>query len=412
MTAESGFTKRSILLRNFIFFYISFVTIGTIQIIPQIFFMTYYPQKKTFLLSLLLFFGTLGSILGIWMSQKKRFDLGVKLPLRYAMICLISITTVLFIKLFFTVDLTVYFLVFVFFKLCSNYIFNYQDQYFVKITPRNTLNIHTSSLTQFQLLAFLTAPFYFTVFYHHSSLTAVLTLLLGFFTLIPVFNNYGLKQDTSVMKITSINDDQKLNEGDYLFLLYVFFMHSMIIIISATIIYILRDYYKIQNIAVVSGLVIGFVNLSSIVAVFLKGLIPTTSKNEENNISFRLHLVLTILFGSTLLLFYLKLSTSLYYILFPGGMTGTAYGLFLVNTRNYASMTRIDEHKPELLATFNNLPNYSSLLSFISLLIISFVTHENSAYRIPVILSCAILYLGLAVFFLFRVNSSFNCDIY
>jgi len=371
-------TVSSIFLRNLVFFFFSFIWVGTQSVIPQIFFLMHYPQSKNTLLASFLIVGTMFSIIGILASQHNW--LRIFTSQKIIVILLFTAVILTSFSLFWVTHLMLYFAIFIVLKFASNYLYNFLDQSFVKTTAQSQMKIHVRSNLIYQLLGIMIAPFYFAFFYSNTLLNIG---ILGFIGLLSMF--FAMKSVAEKTTFKQPSHKTSLQSGlgtrEKLFLLYSFLVLTSVIVFTSFLIYFLKDYYQFENAETKGGFLIGVTSVVAIISVFIASFIqkPITNLSERKTVEATLfapaiQLFIMMLFFIAIILFYMKLSLSFGYIFSLCIFTGIAYGLFLAFTRNYASLVSVNFNSPHLLSVYNNLPNYAALIGFGIVVLMSYVS--------------------------------------
>lgn len=396
--------------RNFTYFYTSFIWAGTLSVIPQIFFMSNYPEQKNTLLSLFLLFGTFASIIGILTSHINKFYFFINATkVRRNLLIASSIFTiaVTFSTLLLVRNLTAYFIFFIILKFISNLFYNYIDRLFVAISNQQQLKIHVRSNLLFQLLGIMIAPFYFSFFYSKTAQNIIFIWVIAFFSGVFIFSD--LKNSSLLSNSGKCTFPQKkLSLYNKLFITYTLLILAATTMLTSIMIYILKDYYKFSNASTKGAAIIGVISIFAVVSVFMSGVQIKFANSLKNNyvttIKFSViqNLVSILLFILALFVFYFKISSSYYLLLSFSAFCGISYGIFLNSTRNYASSD--SKNNNGLISIYNNLPNYASLVGFFIIFITSLLSKAFTMDFCKFMLLIILIIFGLSLFALIGMN--------
>ncbi|SLM29489.1 membrane hypothetical protein [Desulfamplus magnetovallimortis] len=387
----------SLILEEMVFFYISILFSGTTYVIPQIFLLKYYPENKTMLLALLVIAGTLASILGVWLSTGQKCGQLLN-DSKSAIISLFLLLTVLFNFQYFIQSITLFLLVLIAVKFISNFLYNYLDTGLSNQNSEFELKHHVNAMVLYQLLAYISAPVFFSAFFFLTPVNIVVPTLIAIISIL--FLSFSSRMIPSFNTKTKTSPEgSRLNGSEKCFLIYVFLIHAGVILVSSLAIYILQDYYQMKNAVQIGGALIGYISFIAVLTIFAviiltskrlekRGTVLSLSTETKGNplslssearerplsfsdetrenplsLSTKSNVATSslLIFGS--LLFFLKLSESVPYVFFIGTVTGIALGLFLHSTRTYANQKANMENKANILMYYNNLPNIGTLLS-------------------------------------------------
>ena len=408
-------TTTSIFLRNFFFFYISTIYVGTLNVMPQIFFLEYYPENKTEFMALFLILGILSSIIGVLISHRNIVNPKfVFKKNRISQIFILSIIT--FSALFAVKNIVPYFLSFIVLEFAVGYLYNFLDQCFVKITPQSKISVHVKANLLYFMSGSILAPFYLSFFYSNTILNIVVFSSMGIVAMFFVTRNISGNFSNQFLQKSDVLN-KPLEIGNWLFIFYSTVINIVIMMFASLMIYLLKDYYHLENSEARGSMLIGFISFISVVSIFstffLKKPIPIPIATAKINrhveaklFPFFSNLFAIILLFLSITMAYLKLSYSIIYILFVGLLAGIGHGLFINSTRNYASSISIQLNKQRLLSIYNNLSNYGALISFGIILLISFLSKRLSFDFYVIILKInAGLVIFAAVIFLLTIIS-------
>jgi hypothetical protein len=396
-------TSFSIYKRNFIYFFTSFIWTATLSVVPQIFFMSNYPEQKNTLLSLFLLLGTMASVIGILTSQANKFYYFInatKVRRKLLIVSCIFTIAVTFSALLRVKNLTAYFTCFILLKFISNLFYNYIDRLFVAVSNPQQLNVHVRANLLFQLLGIMVAPFYFSFFAAKTAQNIVLIWIIAFLSML--FIDSDLKNSSPLCSTGNpAFPKEKLSLYHKLFITYAVLILSATTMLISIIIYILKDYYKFSNTATKGGIIIGVISIFAVISVFMSGVLIKYANHFKNNhtppIKFSVipNIISLLIFIVTTLAFYFKVSGSFYFMLGLSAFSGISYGIVLSSTRNYASSD--SKNNTGLISIYNNLANYASLVGFLLILPASLLTKALAMDFCKLMLGIILVFFGLSL---------------
>ena len=356
--------------RNTIYFVTSFIWTATLSVLPQVYFMSNYPEHKNTFLSLFFLLGTLASIAGILTSQNNKFYFSITASARrrnLLTICSIFTMAATFSGLFWVKSLSLYFACFILMKYISNLFYNCIDRLFVAGSDREQLKIHVPSNLFFQLLGIMVAPLYFSFFAANTTQNIVLIWVIA------ILSTIFITTDVTKISPKYREDDRSFPKGKLSLYHQLFVAYSVLILTAVTMlismmIYILKDYYHFSNPAAKGGAIIGVISAFAVITVLMFGVLSKPQIQMKNNtqtyqeFSARPNGIAILVLILMTLVFYLKISSSFSVLLCLCSFAGISYGIFLFCTRNYASSAF---ENTRLISVYNNLPNYASLVGYL-----------------------------------------------
>lgn len=400
--------------RSFLYFYVSFVGTGLQNVIPQVFFDSYYPTNRELLLSICLLAGAAASILGsTWWSYTQTNPARQETSrFQRTILVTISFLGVSLIGLFITSYALTFIILFILTKVLSQYLVNTVDDRYVQSTMSTELNKHAQHATLFQLIGIVVAPVYFSFFYAQTYVNGLILLLICF--LAAYLINTSLVAEVSGQQVSrhEEHDGGKLDLKDKLFLFYIITTSAATLIFSANIIYLLQDYYYLDSPIQKGGILLGVVNLTAILGVAFQKMISKVLLGRKGEVgqaasSLRIHLTIPVLSIILIFILYTKLSTSMIALTILFALMGIFYGLFRLFTREYASQMATLYKKRLLLTMYNNMSNYSILVASILLFCLSLLDKVSTFSFLPLMLWSVISLFSIsaiAVLFFGRVK--------
>lgn len=395
--------------RSYLYFFVSFIGTGLQNVIPQAFFDAHYASQKEMLLSLCLLLGAAMSIMmTTWWGQLPRFRQWQTNHFKLIIVVTIVILALAMLGLFITTLAVAFIVMFVVTKVLSQYLVNTVDEHYVAVTEAIQLNKHSQQATLFQLIGIVAAPLYFSLLYTRPTLNfAALAVIsvMGLYMILSNISAQSLHGDHSRKKMKSA--DGKLQLSDRLFLFYTVIASSATLIFSANIIFLIQDFYQFDSPVQKGGLILGLVNLAAIVAVALqKGLgvfIVGRANNSTQRAGLkRIHLSMTLISLVLIVFIYMKLFVSMVFLSMISIVLGVVYGLFRLYSREYASHIAQQFNRPRMLLMYNNMSNYSILISAIVMFLLSLLAELISLSFLQLVLWSVIICFALSALIVLR----------
>lgn len=331
------------------------------------------------LLSLCLLLGAALSIMATtWWGQLPSFRRLQADHFKFFIIITILILGLSLLGLFMTTVIVFFISLFVITKVLSQYLVNTVDEHYVSVTSSIQLSKHSQNATLFQLVGIVAAPVYFSFLYAQPLINVIalsLISLLGLYTILSNISGqpYDVEKQVYPDQASSIS---KLNQSDRLFLVYIVISSSATLIFSANIIFLLQDYYQFRSPLQIGGILLGLINLTAILSVVLQKIIgPLIVGRKRSTLSrvglSRIHISVSTISILLIILVFLKPSESALFLSIVFAILGVVYGLFRYYTREYASHIAKEYHRPRMLIMYNNMSNYSILISAIMMFALS-----------------------------------------
>ena len=394
-------TKLEPFLREIVFLFLSLLFAGTIYVIPQTFLLKYYPEDKNTLLTFLIIAGTIAAILGVWMSNGRRINKAL-CHRRYSTVLLLIALTILFNLLYFIHTIALFICVLAAVKFISNLVYNYLDTSFSGSSGEHGLKQHVKAVLLYQLLAYILAPVYFSVFFFKAPFNVIGISLVSIFSIVFILKAKGIAAATAANPVKARED--RLDRVERSFLAYSMLIQVGMMIISSLAIFILRDYYFYEDAVLKGGILVGYISFISVAAIFATAFYRKRSDKKSDAKGIVLptatNYAAAALFFISALLLLARLSHAFAYLLVIGTLTGAAYGLYLHSTRTYANMKASREHKTRVLVHYNNLPNIGTLISLSLVYIFTQISGRMGVdfnKTILVVVLCLYLFCAAAV---------------
>lgn len=374
-------------------FYFSSAFLGMViqNIIPQIFFLAEFNTSAGKWIAWCLTLGSIANFLGHSSARNWGFDRFSNVMLRagwlrMAPALLTGISLVIMAVGKHPVTFLTAFSVVTF---VNAYVFNIVDNEWLKSLPLAKLKSHVTNAILFQSLGNIAGPLLYSIV--SGTLTTLVVSIL--FSIITGFALWSIgKQGFSAtmtnrkMSHSPIPEQTALDVNDWLFLLYVLLMFASVILLTANLMILLREFYNLTDPTKSVGLILAVSNFAGIAAVMgyymwpkIGPMIFRTTKQQKSNVSSseqnrkifpakaHVALLLTMLLAGVL--FNLRLAHSLVYFLLIGSMVGVFYGFFRLFSKEYASRRVAIFEKTKLLSWYNNLHSASSILVFVFVIV-------------------------------------------
>ncbi len=356
--------KSAIFRRNSFYFLTSFCWTATLSVVPQQFFLSWYPHQKQALLGFFLLAGTVAAVVGIMVSRKAElFSLigNNRRQVRGLSISCLGLAAASFAALLLARSLWIYFTCYVLFKFISNFFYDFIDRYLVRATCPADLPYHVQSNLLFQLLGIMLAPFYFAAFPEAGLQNSALVLgICSVAALLLVRRLPSPPEATSLMPDSAPVAPPRSDIALKWFIAFTAVVLAAITMLMSVLAYVLHDYYGFADGATKGGLMIGVISISAVFGVFFAARFHR--HHDARSFATGSQIAGSALFACAIASFELRFTRSFGILLTIGALAGIAYGLFLSTTRQYASARSSDS--PNLLSVYNNLPNWAALASF------------------------------------------------
>lgn len=394
--------------RSYLYFFVSFIGTGLQNVIPQAFFDAHYASHKEMLLSLCLLLGAALSIMmTTWWGQLPRFRRWQANHFKLIIIGTIVILALSMLGLFVTTLALAFIVLFVMTKVFSQYLVNTVDEHYVAVTDELQLNKHSQNATLFQLIGIVAAPVYFSLLYTRPTINVIALTVICILGLYMILSNISAQSLHGSARQTATADEGKLQRSDRLFLLYTVIASSATLIFSANIIFLLQDFYRFDSPIQKGGLILGLVNLAAILAVALQKKLGALFTGKQNSSIQqaglrRIHLSITMLSLILIVFIYMKLFESMLFLAIISVILGVVYGLFRLYSREYASHISQQYNRPRMLLMYNNMSNYSILISAIVMFVLSLLAEISPLSFLQLVLISVIACFALSAFIVLR----------
>jgi hypothetical protein len=337
--SQSVASRATLALSAASLFFLSFLMSGSANVLPQLFYQSFYPQHKALLVALTLFLSTVSALIGVAASKGRSKGLaGVLLGL--------AIATGAALTLLSTQQAVLYILLISVIQFSDNYLLNQVDHAAVARTTVQTRGFNDVMGNIFRLLGMLAAPAFFTSFIGNR------TILLGVVAALGLIAGIGaialFRTDSAEAAATFHDTSRPLDRADRLLFGYAVSVYVALYLFAANMIYLLRDLLQMADAELRGG--------RAIVVVFIAAAVVNGAAGGLRRPRRQKSLPAAALGAPALAPIFALPSLQR-----SGGGT---YGLFLLELRGYVSWGAREEGKTLLLTRFNNMANVSAALAF------------------------------------------------
>lgn len=402
--------NKSYNLRHTIFFYLSFFSAGTQNILTQMFYKNNYPQYKEILLPVTLILGALAYIGGIYVSNKHLKTAGSLIKV-FLIINILS-----FMLLLVSRQVLLYILFYTIACFCCNFIFNFCDHLLIKRTATGQSQ-HIKAVLVFQLLAYIISPLFFALNPNKTALSMIIVLLLSISCGLLSLKNSNFPENVAL----ALNEGANLvpitfDLSDQLFILYVVIFLSLVNMATSLLTYFVSEYYMFPNYALKTGLLLMLMSACAGAAVVVfKNPLENAEGYNATKLKYSLFrpklqmLIISVFLGMSLLLL-IKFSNSFIYVAVILCIMGLGHGLFLSSSRKFASTVSISTGNPKLLSIYNNLQSIALLVGYAISAIVWGITRvfRLPYYPLVIIIFLIMLIIELLLIGLWRGISGFK----
>jgi hypothetical protein len=355
-------------LRASFFFAFSFAWAGAINVLPQLWLLHRFPERRHFLLSLLLLGGTGCAVIGVLASQRQ-LDRGRPVG-RWGVVVgtagwLVPLGVMLSAN-----GLAAYVTAYLLFRFTSNWIFNHLDHHAVRLAGPSHAAAHVTSALAMQLLGMMVAPAFFAFTDGRMELQVSVMGLLGVITVVPVLR---APRVTQVLPVTAGAVPAPPRGGVVRFHLCTFMALAGVYAFATQLIYLLRDLYRVPDAERLGGLLLGLLGLVGMTTAAATGRLLAQRRTDREPTA-----VLagsSLVFAAGIALFAWPASTATAWLLVPCGLAGGAYGAFLAASRLFA--TRHAAGGASTLSLYNNMPNLAALGAYSVTALLSVATEHD-----------------------------------
>ncbi|MCL6454604.1 MAG: hypothetical protein K6T78_13445 [Alicyclobacillus sp.] len=281
-------------------------------------------------------------------------------------------------------------------------VFNVMDNRYVQAQSGAALDGHLSRATVAQMMAITVGPFYYALFQGFRVNAGVVTALcIGL--VVTVLTTYSpLRHDRGPGGVGSLNRNwtrPNLRRSDALFLIFSCAMFSSSVVMASNCIYILREFYRVDNAVQLGGMAIGCSSVCGIFAIALYRFAPIrrARTNPSPAAVLRAGFFVATLYLFAVVMLLVKVVPAYGYFLTLACLAGCAYGLFQLTTRQYASSRIAHAGSEHVLTWFNLLQSVASLAGFLTGLVVSLLSAWLDASYAVMVIGTMALYVLLAL---------------
>ncbi len=334
-------------------FFLSFLMSGSANVLPQLFYQSFYPANKSILVASTLFLSTVSALLGV--AASKRRSAGKATVLSGLAIAICAAVALLSIQ-----QAALYIALICVLQFVDNFLLNQVDHAAVARTTKQTRGFNDVVGNISRLLGMLAAPAFFTTFFGNQAVLLAVAAVLGVVACCGAFALFraGSVEVAAVDRTVS----SPLDSADRLLFGYAISVYVALYLFAANMIYLLRDLLKMPEAELRGGRAIVAVFIAAAVVNVLAGARRPTRRPETRSLAALCSPAFALLLSGGLLAFGVRPSFSVF-LLFSVLVGGT-YGLFLLELRGYVSWGAREEGKTLLLTRFNNMANVSAALAF------------------------------------------------
>lgn len=370
--------------RGTFYFFDSFIIAALQTVIPQLFFLrTDSPVSQTWLGACLLI-GAGSMMAGIAVSRRYPLERLYHGGLLYKRVLPASgIVLALILAGMFSVDANGPFtMLYGGFAFTQAYLFNAMDNAWLKTLPLTALRSHSQTAILYQAVGTILGPLFFTWLaapWSHIGVAVAGGALIG--VLIHRLVRSGRLQE--LREDPRAPSTSGLAKPDKWFLVYGLMVYAATVVLTANIVLLMQSYYRVAHAPRLVGAVLGLSNFLGVVAVLGYFLWPQirarlalkARPGPSRTFPYPTHGIIVTTFVVASILFYVRLSTTLPYILVLGGACGISFGLFRLLAREYASRRVALFGQAGLLTAFNNLHSIGQIVAFASLSGLALMSH-------------------------------------
>jgi hypothetical protein len=335
-------------------FFLSFLMSGASNVLPQLFYQKFYPERKAMLLAVTLFLSTACSLAGVAASRRRQIGrrgvlLGLAITIAAALALLSIRAAILYMAL---VSLV---------QFADNYLLNRIDHAAVARSGVRNRQSNDVMGNVARLVGMLAAPAFFPAFYGRQALVMAPVLVAGSVACAGVavlFRTAALESGQPGAGIS-----QPPERPDRLLFAYAVSVYVALYLFAANMIYLLRDLLQMPHAELRGGQAIVAVFVAAASVNGTAGALRRASGNARAvRVSVLSAQALALILSGGLLAAGVRPSFPVF-LLFSV-LVGGGYGAFLLELREYASRGARERNQTALLSWFNNMANVSALMAF------------------------------------------------
>lgn len=349
------------MLKGFFSLFFWFLWTGSANVIPHLYFLETIPEQKELWLSLLILMSTTASLIGVYLTRCKVFtNLVVS---RLSILTALFVTLFLFTGLFLHPSISLYFLLYLSFRLVGNFTYQKLDLYLITELKSEQLQAYSASNVLYMFIGTILGPLFFAYYYSVVEVLPVVILfaLVSFFGLYQYLSPSNKGTFKAATHFSRKNDTFNLSAIDKSFCLYGLTYLAIIYLTSLLLVYFIRDYYHYNSPAKAAGWVMLVTSSVGFISAGFYGKFRIISSDLKY---FSLHAGIIGFTLLALMLLYLQLSYSLWYLCVCTAIMGVSYGIYMTMGRYYVYSVDKDK-KNGILSLYNMTPHLSTLMVFL-----------------------------------------------
>lgn len=366
-------SRATLLSAAFGLFFLSFLMSSNSGVVPQLFFQRVHPDEKTLLLAISLFVSTLAANLAVVLSRRH------SLSGRAVVVSLLA-TVVATLTLYAVSHSVVFVLALIAVQFAANHLTHQLDQ--AAVARAGALRRFNDAVgTLGRLVGVLVAPAFLTMYFDAKNVIIPVALVIGLGACIGAARLFATAPVPPDVEAGAPVGEQPCDRTDLLVFGYVVTMFSTLYLFAANMIYLFRDLFLMPNAETSGGmammLVFGCAVLANVAVAVFKRNGSENPNRVVRVVPLSLPALLLIGAGGSIALGFR--TTSLAIVLSAAACFGTAYGVFLMEVREYTSHGVRHGGKTILLSWFNNMANVGSLVAFTIMLGLASVRTQAAA---------------------------------
>lgn len=345
----------------------SFLMSANGNVLPQLFFQRFHPDRKVLFLAACLFVGTCGAIAGVFASRRSELA-------RWRTAAIVLATFAAESSLFTVRNAVAYVALNAAAQFGANYLTNQIDHAAVRHTDTRSRGLYDGASNVARLAGILAGPAFFTRFGANMPVVFGALVLTAAIALASVGSLVG---DSAGAPASALGAGaiarQPIDSRDRLLFGYAISVYVALYLFAANLIYLLRDVLHVEDATRRGGTAIVVVFFSALVANAVAAARHTARPPRRSMLGAP---VLVLAFSASVLL---RGGTFPFGVILAGcAVVGATYGLFLAEVRDRASRGAREEGKIELLTLFNNIGNVSALVAFSAMVALATALRESA----------------------------------
>lgn len=386
---------RKQLLRDLVYLCTSVFSAGIRNIAVQMFYDSYYPDKKETLVSAALFISALCTMFGIMLSSRiiRRSMQGTgrsRFLLTAGMALALCLT---FAAMFLVQHSVIYMVLFGISSFCLNFLYNVFDVFISGTVSDADREKNVRILLTYQMIGYIAGPLFFSFFAGSPRLCILLSvslLLVGYLPVIRAYTAYsgggsGRMNASAVDAEPSGEVPASVQKADRTAMIYTFLMYCATNTLMPSVAYIMKDHLHVADYAVKSSLFLAGTVLVSAVVI---GLFPAMKL-------WKLRTAAPLAMAAALGMIIVFHSSSPVLLTAAAVLSGIGNGIFLSGSRYYVNFSAAGRG---LVGRYNKAMTEATLTGYMMAAVLSFLCIRSGIAVEPVKLFAIILLLAAAGF--------------